>query len=245
MPVVERVNDPDFAPPASLARGNGRTSLSLPEHYVMFRCLKSDMGLAQSSATNPPDKGQPVQAVHVPLPSLQTKFRMQAPDEPPLPPSKGRFVLPSPEELGRAAGIEVWATSRTPEGRELAERLGAHRTFASGEKLPRRVEAVMDNVGQATWPHTLESVGRGGVVVTMGVTTGNDPSANLIRLFVEQITVCGTIMGTREEMNSLIQFVIRANIKPEIGQVLPMERAEEAFRAMHESRVHGKTVLTQ
>jgi NADPH:quinone reductase-like Zn-dependent oxidoreductase len=39
-------------------------------------------------------------------------------------------------QLGRAAGIEVWATSRTTKGRELAERLGAHRTFASGEKLP-------------------------------------------------------------------------------------------------------------
>ena len=116
-------------------------------------------------------------------------------------------------QLGRAAGIEVWATSRTPKGRELAERLGAHRTFASGEKLPRRVEAVMDSVGQATWPHTLESVGRGGVVVTMGITTGNDPSANLMRLFVEQITVSGTIMGTREEMNNLIQFVIRTGIK--------------------------------
>jgi NADPH:quinone reductase-like Zn-dependent oxidoreductase len=148
-------------------------------------------------------------------------------------------------QLGRAAGIEVWATSRTPKGRELAERLGAHRTFASGEKLPRRVEAVMDSVGQATWPHTLESVGRGGVVVTMGITTGNDPSANLMRLFVEQITVSGTIMGTREEMNNLIQFVIRTGIKPEIGQVLPMDRAEEAIRAMHEGQSHGKTVFTR
>jgi NADPH:quinone reductase-like Zn-dependent oxidoreductase len=149
-------------------------------------------------------------------------------------------------QLGRAAGIEVWATSRTPKGRELAERLGAHRTFASGEKLPRRVEAVMDSVGQATWPQTLESVGLGGVVVTMGITTGNDPSANLMRLFVEQITVSGTIMGTREEMNNLIQFVIRTGIKPEIGQVLPMDRAEEeAIRAMHEGQSHGKTVFTR
>jgi NADPH:quinone reductase-like Zn-dependent oxidoreductase len=148
-------------------------------------------------------------------------------------------------QLGRAAGIEVWATSRTTKGRELAERLGAHRTFASGEKLPRRVEAVMDSVGQATWPHTLESVGRGGVVVTMGITTGNDPSANLMRLFVEQITVSGTIIGTREEMNNLIQFVIRTGIKPEIGQVLPMDRAEEAIRAMQEGQTHGKTVFTR
>jgi D-arabinose 1-dehydrogenase-like Zn-dependent alcohol dehydrogenase len=83
------------------------------------------------------------------------------------------------------------------------------------------------------------------VVVTMGITTGNDPSANLMRLFVEQITVSGTIMGTREEMNNLIQFVIRTGIKPEIGQVLPMDRAEEAIRAMHEGQSHGKTVFTR
>jgi NADPH:quinone reductase-like Zn-dependent oxidoreductase len=148
-------------------------------------------------------------------------------------------------QLGRAAGIEVWATSRTREGREVAERLGAHRTFASGEKLPRRVNAVMDNVGQATWPHTLESVGRGGTVVTMGVTTGSDPSANLMRLFVEQITVAGTVMGTLEDMNTLIQFVISTGIKPAIGQVLPMEKAKEGFQVMAEGRTHGKTVFTR
>jgi NADPH:quinone reductase-like Zn-dependent oxidoreductase len=148
-------------------------------------------------------------------------------------------------QLGRAAGFEVWATSRTREGRELAERLGAHRTFASGEKIPRRVEAVMDSVGQATWPHTLESVGRGGTVVTMGVTTGSDPKANLVRLFVEQITVAGTVMGTREDMNNLIQFVIITGIKPAIGQVLPMERAKEGFQVMVEGRAHGKTVFTR
>jgi len=148
-------------------------------------------------------------------------------------------------QLGRAAGIEVWATSRSREGRAMAERLGAHRTFASGEKLPRRVDAVMDNIGKATWPHTLESVRRGGAVVTVGVTTGDDPSADLLRLIVDQITVTGTIMGTFEDMKNLINFVISAGIQPEIGQVLPMERAEEAIRAMAEGRTHGKTVFTR
>src|SRR5260221_13213199 len=50
-------------------------------------------------------------------------------------------------QLGRAAGMEGWATSRTREGRDLAEREGAHRNFASGENLPRRVETKIDNVG--------------------------------------------------------------------------------------------------
>ena len=103
----------------------------------------------------------------------------------------------------------------------------------------------MDSVGKTTWPHTLESVGRGGTVVTMGITTGNDPGANLMRLFVEQITVAGTIMGTREDMNNLIHFVISTGIKPAIGQVLPMEKAKEGFHVMVEGRTHGKTVFTR
>src|SRR5262245_56315301 len=38
-------------------------------------------------------------------------------------------------QLGRAAGFEVWATSRTEEGRARAEALGAHRSFPPGEPL--------------------------------------------------------------------------------------------------------------
>jgi D-arabinose 1-dehydrogenase-like Zn-dependent alcohol dehydrogenase len=147
--------------------------------------------------------------------------------------------------MARAAGVETWVTSRTPEGRALAERLGAHRTFGQNEKLPRRVDVVIDNIGQATWEHSLQSVVAGGTVVTVGVTTGNDPSANLLRLVSEKITVMGSIMGTLEEMNNMIRLVIDAGIKPEIGAVMPMEEAKEAIRAMVEGRTHGKTVFTR
>jgi len=47
-------------------------------------------------------------------------------------------------QLGRAAGFEVWTTSRNEEGRALAEtarpRIG---TFTSNEKLPHKVQAVV------------------------------------------------------------------------------------------------------
>ena len=36
-----------------------------------------------------------------------------------------------------------------------------------------------------------------------------------------------------------------ARIEPEIGAVLPMERAEEALRAMWEGRTRGKSVFTR
>jgi hypothetical protein len=41
------------------------------------------------------------------------------------------------------------------------------------------------------------------------------------------------------------RLIARAGIEPEIGVVLPMERADEGFRAMWEGRTHGKTVFTR
>src|SRR5437762_2362389 len=75
-------------------------------------------------------------------------------------------------QLGRAAGFDVWATSRSEEGRARAEALGAQRSFASDESLPRKVPAVIDNVGAASWGHSMASLARGGTLVAVGGTTG-------------------------------------------------------------------------
>jgi NADPH:quinone reductase-like Zn-dependent oxidoreductase len=148
-------------------------------------------------------------------------------------------------QLGRAAGFEVWATSRNAKGRELAEKLGAHRTFDANERLPRKVQAVIDKIGPATWEHTMASISRGGTVVITGLTTGPEVKLSLLPMLGDQIKVCGSIMGTLEDMKYMISFIVGAGIKPKIGQVLPMERAKEAFQAMWEGDTHGKTVFTR
>src|SRR6185295_2420909 len=75
-------------------------------------------------------------------------------------------------QLGRAAGFEVWVTSRSEEGRARARALGAHQSFPCQEALPRKVRAVIDNVGSGSWAHSLSSLGPGGTLVTVGGTTG-------------------------------------------------------------------------
>ena len=52
-------------------------------------------------------------------------------------------------------------------------------------------------------------------------------------------------MGTRGELADLLAFVATAGITPEIGLELPMERAEEGFRAMLDGNAVGKIVLTR
>jgi NADPH:quinone reductase-like Zn-dependent oxidoreductase len=148
-------------------------------------------------------------------------------------------------QMGHAAGIEVWVASRNERGRQLAEKLGANRIFNAGEQLPMQVDAVIDNVGRATWSHTLSSVRRGGTVVINGVTTGQEALTDLLPLFANSITIRGAIMGTLEEMKRMINFVINAKLRPEIGHVVPMTEARESIRAMIAGDTHGKTVFTR
>jgi NADPH:quinone reductase-like Zn-dependent oxidoreductase len=148
-------------------------------------------------------------------------------------------------QLGRAAGMQVWVTGRSDDKRALAEKLGAHATFASGERLPTRVDAVFETVGDATWAHSMRALKPGGAIVVSGATTGPNPGADLQRLFFLQLRVIGSTMGTRNELADLLTFVTNAGIAPEIGLELPLERAEEGFRAMFGGETGGKTVFTK
>src|SRR5258708_17503932 len=62
--------------------------------------------------------------------------------------------------LGTAAGYRVWATSRSEEKRQRALELGADQAFPPGARLPERVDAVMETVGEATWSHSLKALRR-------------------------------------------------------------------------------------
>jgi NADPH:quinone reductase-like Zn-dependent oxidoreductase len=148
-------------------------------------------------------------------------------------------------QLGTAAGMRVWVTGRTEEKRAVAEKLGAHATFPSGERLPERVDAVFETVGDATWSHSMRALKPGGVIVVSGSTSGPNPGADLQRLFFLQLRVIGSTMGTREELSDLLTFVSNAGISPEVGLELPMDRAEEGFRAMLEGDTSGKIVFSR
>jgi outer membrane protein assembly factor BamB len=105
--------------------------------------------------------------------------------------------------------------------------------------------AVIDNIGPASWAHSMSSLARGGTLVTTGGTTGFEVPLNLLPVIADQLTVTGSIMGTLDDMKNMMNLITQAEIKPDIGAVLSMERAEEAFRAMWEGRRHGKTVFTR
>ena len=148
-------------------------------------------------------------------------------------------------QLASAAGFRVWVTGRSDAKRELASRLGAAQTFATGERLPERVDGVFETVGKATWGHSMKSLKPGGVIVVSGATSGPDPSADLQRLFFLQIRVVGSTMGTKDELAQLLAFCANTGVRPEIGQELAMTDAERGFAAMLDGDTAGKIVFTR
>lgn len=94
------------------------------------------------------------------------------------------------------------------------------------------VDAVVENVGAVTWTHSLHSLKRGGTIVVNGVATGGTAETDLLRIFVEQIDIRGTIMVTLEEMKAMMSFIITTGIRPEVDAAIPMEKAREAIGSM-------------
>jgi NADPH:quinone reductase-like Zn-dependent oxidoreductase len=148
--------------------------------------------------------------------------------------------------LGRAAGLTVLATSRDEAKRARALELGAHEVFESGARLPVKVDAVMETVGRATWAHSVKSLRPGGRIVISGTTSGpNVDDAQLTRIFFLQLSVIGSTMGTRQELDRLVRFLDATGARPLVDRTLPMEQAADGFAAMAQGDVFGKIVFTR
>lgn len=147
--------------------------------------------------------------------------------------------------LARAAGLRVYATTRHEDKRARALEIGAHEVFASGERLPVKVDAVMETVGRATWEHSVRSLRPGGRIVISGTTSGPQvDDAMLTHVFFLQLSVIGSTMGTRDELDQLVQLLRSTGARPLVHAEMPLERARDGFAQMIEGEHVGKIVFT-
>jgi NADPH:quinone reductase-like Zn-dependent oxidoreductase len=147
--------------------------------------------------------------------------------------------------IGRAAGLRMWVTSRDGTKRERSIELGADQAFESGARLPERVDAVMETVGEPTWDHSLKSLAQGGTLVVSGATGGHRAVTDLRRVFFLQQRIVGSTMGTRDELARLVRLMAETGLRPVVDSVLPLEEAGSAFRKLAGGDVFGKIVLTR
>lgn len=156
----------------------------------------------------------------------------------------GGGVATAATQLAHAAGLEVFVTSRSEDKRRKALEIGADAAFETGARLPRKVDAVIDSVGAATWGHSVRSVRPGGVIATCGATTGDQPGAELTRVFFQDIRVQGVTMGSREDFARLLRFVEHADLHPAIDSRLDgLAAAPAGFARLASGDAFGKIAV--
>jgi NADPH:quinone reductase-like Zn-dependent oxidoreductase len=146
--------------------------------------------------------------------------------------------------LGRGAGLRVYVTSRDEAKRERALGVGASGAFAPGERLPERVDAVMETVGEATWAHSLRALRPGGTLVVAGATSGPNPPADLQRVFFRQLRIVGSTMGTRDDFEGLLRMLQETGVRPLVDATFALTEGRTAYERLAGGEVFGKLVLT-
>jgi len=146
--------------------------------------------------------------------------------------------------LARAAGVRVWVASRDPaRGERAVAELGAERAFLTGAKLPEPVDAVMDPVGGAVFPHSVAALRPGGRVVTAGAVGGAVVRLDLADLFVRSVSIVGSALGSPEELARLARMCAGQRVTVPIDSVWPLGQGREAFERMRQGQSFGKIVL--
>lgn len=144
----------------------------------------------------------------------------------------------------------------------LAEALGAdHALCCPFDSLAAEVRAltggkgvpvVLDGVGAASWPASLGSVARRGLIVTYGNASGPVPPFTAIDLlsagsiYVTRPTLAD-YAGTPEEMRAsaarLFELIAKGVLDVRIGARYPLVEAADAHRAIEARATTGSTVL--
>jgi NADPH:quinone reductase-like Zn-dependent oxidoreductase len=157
-------------------------------------------------------------------------------------------------QLAKWAGARAIVTSREDAKLERALALGAdHAINGAREDVAkavlsltngRGVDVVIENVGAAVWASAMKSVVRGGRIVTCGATSGDQPPADLRRIFIRQLQILGSTLGDLHEMTDLLQAVQRGGIRPVIDSTWALDEVHGALSRLEAGTQFGKLAIT-
>ena len=157
-------------------------------------------------------------------------------------------------QIAKQVGAKVFVTSGSAEKLKRAQALGAdvlinHQETDFSKEVwriteKRGIDVIIDNVGAATWDRSIRALAKGGRLVICGATSGPKPDEDLRRLFVKQVTIYGSTMGTRHDWEQLNRLLAAKTLRPIVDRVFPLEQASQAQTLMEDQGQFGKIVLS-
>jgi NADPH:quinone reductase-like Zn-dependent oxidoreductase len=150
-----------------------------------------------------------------------------------------------------ASGNETWVTSSSDEKIARAVAMGARGGFrydrggwaAAATKEPGPFDVIIDGAGGPGFGDLIDIAAPAGRIAFYGATRGNVPEVALRKIFWRQVSLLGTTMGSPADWSAMTAFVARNAIRPIISDVLPLDRAAEAFDLMERGGQFGKIVI--
>jgi NADPH:quinone reductase len=160
-------------------------------------------------------------------------------------------------QLARGAGIKVFGTAGSPEGRELVRELGADLVFDHHDAgyqqaileatQDRGVDCILEMLANVNLGADLQLLAPRGRVVVIG--SRGSVEINPRDAMGRDAEIRGMVLlnAPREELgaiyNSLGKQLAEGRIHPVIGKELPLSSAPEAHRAVMSPNARGKIVL--
>ncbi|WP_174733349.1 quinone oxidoreductase family protein [Mesobacillus harenae] len=157
------------------------------------------------------------------------------------------FVL----QMAVAKGAKVFVTSSSEEKIERAKSMGAvggvnYRLPDWSKQLRKLMGAadlVVDGVGGPGFNQLLNLTKEGGRIVSYGATNGAVPEFMLQWIFLKNIDLRGTKMGSPQQFAEMLDFMSQQKIRPVIDCSFPLEKAAEAQLYMDQGKNFGKITL--
>jgi D-arabinose 1-dehydrogenase-like Zn-dependent alcohol dehydrogenase len=98
--------------------------------------------------------------------------------------------------------------------------------------------------GNATLGESLEAVRIDGLVVAAGLIGKTDKTESLLSVLAKVCIVRGILLGTRQMMRDMVEFIERNDVKPALDdQVFALSEAKEAFKRLEEQKHFSKVVI--
>ena len=154
-------------------------------------------------------------------------------------------------QYAKAMGFNVIAVDIQDEKLELATQLGADKTVNGltvdpAEAITEMVGGVQAAVSVAVTKKAFEqayrSVKRGGTLVVVGLPHDDLPIP-IFDTVLNGVTVRGSIVGTRKDMQEALEFAAQGKVKTNI-ETAPLDDINEVFERMEKGQINGRIVLT-
>ena len=157
-------------------------------------------------------------------------------------------------QLAKSVGARAIVTSREDGKLRRALDMGADHAIHSGRQdtskevmaltRGRGVDVVIENVGAAVWASAMKSLVRGGRLVTCGATSGDQPPADLRRIFIRQLQILGSTLGDLREFSALLAWVERSGLRPVVDSAYSLDGVHAALDRLASGEQFGKVAIT-